>query len=116
MCKRIRYILDKIVKAYCDKGNKELNKNGACCSQNTKSPYVGVLIGCDGDELRLCEGESLDTSWLAGVLCPIFVHFHHMEPRLVLVERLKNHHLESRAKTRVRNSAAKFGTGEQCKC
>lgn len=79
-------------------------------------PYVGVLIGGDGNELRLCEGESLDSSWLAGVLCPIFVHFHHMEPRLVLVERLENHHLESRAKARVSNSAAKFGRKKRCRC
>ena len=78
-----------------------------------KLPYVGVLIGCDGNELRLCEGESLDSSRLAGVLCPIFVHFHHMEPRLVLVERLKNHHLDSRGKTRVRHSAANFGTDKR---
>lgn len=119
---KVRDILDKIVKAYC---GIELNKKWTCGKwtcvlwpprPNKKSPYVGVLIGCDGDELRLREGESLDTSWLAGVLCPIFVHFHHMEPRLVLVERLKNHHLEGRAETRVRNSAAKFGTLEQCEC
>lgn len=81
-----------------------------------KGPYVGVLVGCDGHELRLCEGERLDSSWLAGVLCPVLVHFHHMEPRLVLVERLENHHLESRAKTRLRHAAAKFGRDEQCRC
>lgn len=63
-------------------------------SQTEKCPYVSVLVSGDGDELRLREGESLDSSRLAGVLCPIFVHFHHMEPGLVLVERLEDHHLE----------------------
>lgn len=56
--------------------------------------YVGVLVSCDGDELRLGEGESLDSSWLAAVLCAVLVHLHHMEPGLVLMERLKDHHLD----------------------
>lgn len=55
---------------------------------NVERSYIGILISCDGDELRFCEGESLDSPWLAGVLCPILVYFHHMEPGLVLVERL----------------------------
>lgn len=67
---------------------------------NMKCSYVGVLVSCDGDELRFCEGESLDSSWLAGVLCPILVYFHHMEPRLVLVEGLENHHLEIQSDAR----------------
>ena len=70
---------------------------GNICA-DTSCPYIGVLVRCDGDELRLCEGESLDSSRLAGVLCPILVHFHHMEPGLVLVERLENHHLEIQRK------------------
>lgn len=76
---------------------------------NIKCSYIGILVSCDGDELRFCEGESLDSSWLAGVLCPILVYFDHMEPRLVLVEGLENHHLEIQSKTHVRNSASNFG-------
>lgn len=56
--------------------------------------YVGVLVSCDGDELRLGEGESLDSSWLAAVLRAVLVHLHHMEPGLVLMERLEDHHLD----------------------
>lgn len=76
---------------------------------DVKWSYIGILISCDGNELRFCEGESLDSSWLAGVLCPILVYFHHMEPGLVLVERLENHHLEIQLKTHVRNSLSNFG-------
>ncbi len=75
---------------------------------NLKCSYIGVLVSCNSDELCLCEGESLDSSWLAGVLCPILVYFHHMEPGLVLVEGLENHHLEIQLKTRVTNSASNF--------
>lgn len=74
-----------------------------------KWSYIGILVSCDSDELRFWEGESLDSSWLVGVFCPILVYFHHMEPGLVLVERLKNHHLEIQLKTFVRLWISKFG-------
>lgn len=72
----------------------ENNCNSFSVVSNERRSYICVLVGCDSDELRFCEGESLDSSWLAGVLCPILVYFHHMEPGLVLVKGLKNHHLE----------------------
>lgn len=50
--------------------------------------YIGVLVGSDCDELGLRECEGLHSARLAGILCAIFIHFHHMQPRLVLVQRL----------------------------
>ena len=70
--------------------------------------YIGVLVSCDGDELRLREGESLHSSWLAGVLCPILADFHHVEPGLILVERLEYHHLGLQLKARVEKRKKHF--------
>lgn len=51
-------------------------------------PYIGVLVGGDGDELSLGEGERLHAPGLAGVLSAVLVHFHHMQAGLVLVQGL----------------------------
>lgn len=51
-------------------------------------PYIGVLVGGDGDELSLGESECLHAAWLAGVLRAVLVHFHHMQAGLVLVQGL----------------------------
>lgn len=70
--------------------------------------YVGVLVGCDRDELRLGEGKSLDSAGLAAVLRPVLVHLHHMEPGLVLVQGLQHHHLHG-ARRHFTASDANFG-------
>lgn len=85
---------------------------GRSVLSDKKCSYISILVSCNGDELCFCEGESLHSSWLAGVLCPILVYFHHMEPGLVLVEGLKNHHLEIQLKTHFRNSASNFGVDD----
>lgn len=79
----------------------------SACARASLDPHIGVLVRRDGDKLRLREGESLHSSWLAGVLRAILVHFHHMEPGLVLVERLQNHHLQFQIKARASNSLLK---------
>lgn len=79
------------------------------CSVRRDS-YIGVLVGGDGDELRLREGESLHSPWLAAVLRAVLVHLHHMEPGLVLMERLEDHHLERGVEeARISNKKKKKG-------
>lgn len=56
--------------------------------------YICVLIGCDGDELRLREDEGLSFGREEGILCAVLLHLHDVETRLVLVERLEHDHLE----------------------
>jgi hypothetical protein len=51
-------------------------------------PYIRVLVGGDSDELSLRKSERLDSAWLAGVLCAILIHFHHVQTGLVLVQGL----------------------------
>lgn len=58
-----------------------------------RPPYIGVLVGGDGDELSLGKSECLHAAGLAGVLRAVLVHFHHMQAGLVLVQGLQNHHL-----------------------
>lgn len=53
-----------------------------------RTPYIGVLVGGDGDELSFGESERLHAAGLAGVLCAVLVHFHHMQAGLVLVQGL----------------------------
>lgn len=65
---------------------------------NPGALYIGVLIGGDRYELRLREGEGLHSARLVGILRPVFVHLHHMQAWLVLVEGLQNHHLSGRGK------------------
>lgn len=60
--------------------------------------YIGVLVGGDRYELGLGEGEGLHSARLVGVLRPVFVHLHHMQAGLVLVEGLQNHHLSGRGR------------------
>lgn len=86
---------------WCEEAGRGGNKNRICS-------YVRVLIRGDGDELRLCEGESLDSAWLAAVLCPVLVYFHHMEPGLVFMERLENNHLEVEEKKITADSSLKI--------
>lgn len=58
-----------------------------------RPPYIGVLVGSDGDELSLGKSERLHAAGLAGVLRAVLVHFHYMQAGLVLVQGLQNHHL-----------------------
>ena len=58
-----------------------------------RPPYIGVLVGSDGDELSFGKSERLHAAGLAGVLRAILVHFHYMQAGLVLVQGLQNHHL-----------------------
>ena len=51
---------------------------------------------------------------MAGVLCPVLVHFHHMEPGLVLVEGLENHHLEIQLKKIKKKKKLKKKQNEDC--
>lgn len=53
-----------------------------------RPPYIGVLVGGDGDELGLGESECLHAARLAGVLRAVLVHFDHMQAGLVLVQGL----------------------------
>lgn len=72
---------------------------GATASgKNRGALYIGVLVGGDCYELGLGEGEGLHSARLVGILCPVFVHLHHMQAGLVLVEGLQNHHLLGRGK------------------
>lgn len=57
-------------------------------------PYISILIRGDRDKLRLRESESLHPSGLARVLGSVLVHLHHMQSRLVFMQRLQDHHLQ----------------------
>lgn len=73
-------------------------ERGTAGGINQGALYISVLVGGDGNELRLGERECLNSARLVGVLRPVFVHLHHMQARLVLVKGLQNHHLSGTAK------------------
>lgn len=58
--------------------------------------YVSVLVGGYGDELGLWKGETLSLHVItqAHVLHPVLRHLHDEQPRLVLVQRLQDNHLQ----------------------
>lgn len=57
--------------------------------------HVGVLVGSDSNELCLGEGEGVGV-W-GGVHCfaLTLLHLRHMQPWLVLVQRLQHDHLQA---------------------
>lgn len=56
--------------------------------------YISVLVGSDGYKLGLWEGEALRLHVTADVFHPIFCHLHDVQPRLVLMQRLQDNHLD----------------------
>lgn len=71
---------------------------GTVSAINQGALYISVLVGGDCYELGLRKGEGLHSARLVGILRAVFVHLHHMQAGLVLVERLQNHHLSGRGK------------------
>lgn len=55
--------------------------------------YICVLVSGDGDELCLGENEGLSFGREEGVLRTVLLHLHHVQARLVLVQRLEDDHL-----------------------
>lgn len=60
------------------------------------STHICVLVSSDGDELRLREDEGLSLGREEGVLRAVLLHLHHVQARLVLVQRLEDDHLRRR--------------------
>lgn len=58
--------------------------------------YICVLVSSDGNELSLWENEGLSFGREEGVLRAVLLHFHHVQTRLVLVQRLEDNHLSRR--------------------
>lgn len=67
-----------------------------CHHQSLSCPYVCILVSCDRHELRFGKGKGLHSALLICVFSAILVHLDHMQPGLVLVKRLQNHHLDSK--------------------
>lgn len=58
--------------------------------------HICVLVSSDGDELCLGENEGLSFGREEGVLSAVLLHLHHVQARLVLVQRLEDNHLSRR--------------------
>ena len=58
-------------------------------------PYVCILISCDGNELCFWESERLKVSGVTGVLTAVLLHLHHIQPGLVFMQGLHDHHLDA---------------------
>lgn len=100
-------------------GGLPCGERGSARGINQGALYIGVLVGGDGNELRLGERECLNSARLVGILRPVFVHLHHMQARLVLVKGLQNHHLSGMAKggrgtQGEKKKLEREGRGERC--
>lgn len=55
--------------------------------------HICVLIGCHRDELRLWEDEDLGLGGQEGIVRAVLLHLHHVQTRLVFMQRLQYDHL-----------------------